>query len=162
MKREELLKKINEQLIFELQSGYDYKQMASELNEMDWDGFEHFMEKQAHEEYEHAEYFKKWLQEVGYKVEYGKIDAPTVNYEKDVLSIFKAALEHEKEVTRRIHEIAEVSKDEDLRVFSFIQAFIDEQVEEEDSVSKIVTKLERAKDNWGALYILDGQMFARG
>ena len=59
-----------------------------DVNEMDWEGFEHFMELQAHEEYEHAEYFKKWLQEVGYKVEYGKIDAPTVNYEKDVLSIF--------------------------------------------------------------------------
>ena len=43
MKREELLKKIDEQLVFELQSGYEYKQMASELNEMDWDGFEHFM-----------------------------------------------------------------------------------------------------------------------
>ena len=61
MNREELLKKIDEQLVFELQSGYEYKQMASEFNDMDWDGFEHFMEMQAHEEYEHAEYFRKWL-----------------------------------------------------------------------------------------------------
>ena len=96
MNREELLKKIDEQLVFELQSGYEYKQMASEFNDMDWDGFEHFMEMQAHEEYEHAEYFRKWLQEVGYKIEYKTIEAPKADYDKNVLSIFKAALEHEK------------------------------------------------------------------
>ncbi len=162
MKREELLKKINEQLIFELQSGYEYKQMASELNEMDWDGFEHFMEKQAHEEYEHAEYFKKWLQEVGYKVEYGKIDAPTVNYEKDVLSIFKAALEHEKEVTRRIRELFDAAHEiKFYEVYTLLQKFIDEQIEEEATFDNIITKLERTENSNAGLAILDHEMAQR-
>ncbi|MCW6677581.1 ferritin [Anaerococcus sp. NML200574] len=155
------LELLNEQMNFEYESAYVYKAMAAYTDRLEMDGFTHWFDHQVAEEIEHGEKMKHFLQEVGYDVRYKAIPEPQYDYES-LLDVFKAALAHEKEVTRRIHEIAEVSKDEDLRVFSFIQAFIDEQVEEEDSVSKIVTKLERAKDNWGALYILDGQMFARG
>lgn len=156
-----VLELLNEQMNFEYESAYVYKAMAAYTDRLEMDGFTHWFDHQVAEEIEHAEKMKHFLQEVGYDVRYKAIPEPQYDYDS-LLDVFKAALAHEQEVTRRIHEIAEVSKDEDLRVFSFIQSFIDEQVEEEDSVSKIVTKLERAKDNWGALYILDGQMFARG
>ena len=148
MNREELLKKIDEQLVFELQSGYEYKQMASEFNDMDWDGFEHFMEMQAHEEYEHAEYFRKWLQEA--------------DYDKDVLSIFKAALEHEKEVTRRIRELFDAAHEiKFYEVYTLLQKFIDEQIEEEATFDNIIAKLERTENSNAGLAILDKELGQR-
>ena len=162
MNREELLKKIDEQLVFELQSGYEYKQMASEFNDMDWDGFEHFMETQAHEEYEHAEYFRHWLQEVGYKIEYKTIEAPKADYDKDVLSIFKAALEHEKEVTRRIRELFDAAHEiKFYEVYTLLQKFIDEQIEEEATFDNIIAKLERTENSNAGLAILDHEMAQR-
>lgn len=162
MNREELLNKINEQLVFELQSGYEYKQMASDFNDMDWEGFEHFMEMQAHEEYEHAEYFRHWLQELGHKVEYGKIDAPKADYDKDVLSIFKAALEHEKEVTRRIRELFDAAHElKFYEVYTLLQKFIDEQIEEEDTFGTIIAKLERTENSNAGLAILDHELAQR-
>ena len=156
-----LIKGLNEQYNFEVSSGYIYYSMANYVKDKGMDGFAHFFNKQAEEEFEHAEKLRQFLFEIDVRPELEAIEKPEVEF-GTFTETFKTAYEHEQEVTRRIHEIAEVSKEEDLGVFSFIQSFIDEQVEEEDSVSKIVTKLERAKDNWGALYILDGQMFARG
>ena len=90
------------------------------------------------------------------------MEAPNEEFE-DLLDVTKKALDHEKEVTRRIHEIAKAAREEgDERVISFIQLFVDEQVEEEDTFGKLVTRLERINGNYGGLYILDGQLAHRG
>ncbi len=162
MNKEELLQKINDQLIFELASGYEYKQMASEFNAMNWSGFEHFMEVQAAEEYTHAEYFRKWLEEIGYKVEYKTIEAPKAEYEKDILSIIKAALDHEKEVTRRITELYDAAIEiKFYQAYSLLQKFIDEQVEEEDTFETLVAKIERTENSNAGLSIIDGELARR-
>ncbi len=162
MNREELLKKIDEQLVFELQSGYEYKQMASEFNEMNWEGFEHFMEKQADEEYEHAEFFKHWLQQMGIKIIYKTIEGPKAEYDKDVLSIFKAALAHEKEVTRRIRELFDAAQEiKFYEVYTLLQKFIDEQIEEEDTFETIIAKIERTENSNAGLAILDHELGQR-
>lgn len=151
---------VNEQMNFEYESAYVYKAMAAYTDSLDLDGFTNWLDGQVAEEIEHGEKMKAFLQEVGYDVRYKAIPEPNHEF-SSLLEVFRAALDHEKEVTRRIHEIAEASKNEDPRVFSFIQWYIDEQVEEEDSVGKIITQLERAKDNWGALYIINGQLAQR-
>ena len=152
-----ILDLINEQMNFEFESAYIYKAMAAYTDDLDLEGFTNWMEQQVTEEINHGEGMKNFLQSVGYKPVYKAIPEPRAEYDS-VLDVMKSALEHEKEVTRRIHEIAEIAKDEDLRVFSFIKGFIDEQVEEEDSVGKIVTRLERINGNWGGIYILDHEL----
>ena len=151
---------LNDQMNFEYESAYVYKAMAAYTDSLDLDGFTHWFDGQVHEEIEHGEKMKHFLQEVGYDVRYKAIPEPKHDYES-LLEVFKAALDHEKEVTKRIHEIAEAAREEDPRVYSFIQWYIDEQVEEEDSVAKIITRLERINGNWGGIYILDGQLGAR-
>lgn len=151
---------LNDQMNFEYESAYVYKAMAAYTDRLELDGFTHWFDSQVREEIGHGEAMKHFLQEVGYDVRYKAIAEPKYDYES-LVDVFKAALDHEKEVTRRITEIAEIAKDEDLRVFSFIKGFIDEQVEEEDSVAKIITRLERINGNWGGIYILDGQLGAR-
>lgn len=148
---------LNDQMNFEYESAYIYKAMAAYTDRLELDGFTHWFDSQVHEEIEHGEAMKHFLQEVGYDVRYKAIGEPKYDYDS-LVDVFKAALAHEKEVTRRITEIAEIAKDEDLRVFSFIKGFIDEQVEEEDSVGKIVTRLERINGNWGGIYILDHEL----
>ena len=151
---------LNDQMNFEYESAYVYKAMAAYTDRLELDGFTHWFEGQVREEIGHGEKMKNFLQEVGYDVRYKAIAEPKFDYES-LVDVFKAALEHEKEVTRRIHEIAEVAKSEDPRVYSFIQWYINEQVEEEDTVAKIITRLERINGNWGGIYILDGQLGAR-
>ena len=155
-----VLELLNDQMNFEYESAYVYKAMAAYTDSLDLDGFTHWFDGQVHEEIEHGEKMKHFLQEVGYDVRYKAIPEPKHDYES-LLEVFKAALDHEKEVTRRIHEIAEAAKEEDSRVYSFIQWYIDEQVEEEDSVAKIITRLERINGNWGGVYILNGQLGRR-
>ncbi len=151
---------LNDQMNFEYESAYVYKAMAAYTDRLELDGFTHWFDGQVREEIGHGEKMKNFLQEVGYDVRYKAIAEPKFDYES-LVDVFKAALEHEKEVTRRIHEIAEVAKSEDPRVYSFIQWYINEQVEEEDTVAKIITRLERINGNWGGIYILDGQLGAR-
>ena len=151
---------LNEQMNFEYESAYIYKAMAAYTDRLELDGFTNWFDQQVKEEIEHGEAMKHFLQEVGYDVRYKAIGEPQYDYES-LVDVFKAALDHEKEVTRRITEIAELAREEDLRVFSFLKGFIDEQVEEEDTVGKIVTRLERINGNWGGIYILDGQLGRR-
>ena len=151
---------LNDQMNFEYESAYVYKAMAAYTDRLELDGFTHWFDGQVREEIGHGEKMKNFLQEVGYDVRYKAIAEPKFDYES-LVDVFKAALEHEKEVTRRIYEIAEVAKSEDPRVYSFIQWYINEQVEEEDTVAKIITRLERINGNWGGIYILDGQLGAR-
>ena len=157
-----VLEMINEQMNFELQSAYEYKAMQIYADDQDFEGFAHWFGQQVREEIEHAEKMTKFLLEVGYKPVCGAIQAPNTEF-SDLLDVTKKAFEHEKEVTRRVHAIAKAAREEgDERVISFIKWFIDEQVEEEDTFNKLVTRLERINGNYGGLYILDGQLAHRG
>lgn len=159
---EKVLEMINEQMNFELQSAYEYKAMQIYADNEDFEGFAHWFGQQVREEIEHAEKMTRFLLEVGYKPVYEAIQAPNTEF-IDLLDVTKKAFEHEKEVTRRVHAIAKAAREEgDERVISFIKWFIDEQVEEEDTFNKLVTRLERINGNYGGLYILDGQLAHRG
>lgn len=93
---------------------------------------------------------------------YKTIEAPKADYDKDVLSIFKAALEHEKEVTRRIRELFDAAHEiKFYEVYTLLQKFIDEQIEEEATFDNIIAKLERTENSNAGLAILDHEMAQR-
>ena len=158
---EKLLEMINDQMNFELQSAYEYKAMQIYADDEEFEGFAHWFGHQVREEIEHAEKMTKFLQEVGYKPVYKAMEAPNEEFE-DLLDVTKKALDHEKEVTRRIHEIAKAAREEgDERVISFIQWYVDEQVEEEDTFRNIIERLERIDESWSGLYIFDAELAKR-
>ncbi|MDO5754634.1 MAG: ferritin [Tissierellia bacterium] len=161
MKNQELMDKINEQVTFEIASGYVYLGMAAWAADNDWDGFSHFMYKQWEEELEHANKMAKFLMDLGYPVTFGAIEAAPSEY-KDVLDLAKTSLEHEQEVTQRINEIIDLArKYDDKRVEYFMQWYINEQVEEEDTFSTLIAKIERTNMNPAGLMILDGKLGRR-
>lgn len=157
----EVLDLINEQMNFEFESAYIYKAMSAYADDLDLDGFTKWLDIQVEEEIMHGEGMRKFLQSVGYKPHYKAIPEPKDDY-SSILEVIKEALEHEKEVTKRITEISNKSRGEDARVFSFIQWYIDEQVEEEDTFTKLVTRLERVGDDWHSIYMLDQELGQRG
>ena len=157
---ENVLDLLNEQMNFEYESAYIYKAMSAFTDDLDLDGFTKWLDIQVEEEIAHGEGMKTFLQSVGYKPVYEAIERPKDDY-KDVLDVMKTALEHEKEVTRRITHIAKESYGKDERVRSFIQWYIDEQVEEEENFTKLITRLERVGDDWHSIYILDSELAQR-
>ncbi|WP_406541073.1 ferritin-like domain-containing protein [Clostridium ljungdahlii] len=62
------------------------------------------------------------------------------------------ALTHEKKVTARIYNLMDLATEEkEHATASLLKWFIDEQIEEESTFSKIVKKLDKISDNSAAL-----------
>lgn len=158
---EKVLEMINEQMNFEVESAYVYKAMEVFADSLDLEGFTSWLKIQADEELAHAEGMKLFLQSVDYMPVFKDVPAPKNEY-KDILDLMEQALEHEKLVSSKIKEIARVAREEnEERVISFIQLYIDEQVEEEENFSKIVTRLERIIHDWPSIYVMDAELSKR-
>ena len=72
------------------------------------------------------------------------------------------ALKFYEEVTRRINELVHLAKDErDFATDIFLQWFVTEQVEEEESVKDIISKLRMIKGEGQGMLVLDKDMSAR-
>ena len=156
-----LIKGLNEQYNFEVSSGYIYYSMANYVKDKGMDGFAHFFNKQAEEEFAHAEKLRQFLFEIDARPELEGIEKPEVEF-GTFTETFKAAYEHEQEVTRRINDLYELSVEEkDHRVTSLLQWYVDEQVEEEDNFRGIIERLERINESWAGLYIYDAELGRR-
>ena len=102
-----------------------------------------------------------YLNDVGGQIIIGEIAKPPHEF-SNATDIFEKALEHEKKVTRSIFNIVKNANDEgDFATTSFLQWFINEQVEEEASASQYVTKIKMVCDNPSALYLFDQELATR-
>ncbi len=157
--KEKILNALNDQLNLELYSAYIYQAMGAQFESDGWDGFSSWMDFQAQEEMEHARKIYDFINERGERVELQEIEKPPFSWDS-VLAAFKDALAHEKKVTESIHDLVSLAREhDDYATESFLQWFVDEQVEEEDSVEAIVDKLEKVGDT--GLYVLDQEMGKR-
>ncbi|MDO5301092.1 MAG: ferritin [Tissierellia bacterium] len=152
---------LNEQFNFEIESAYLYKAMETYVDQKGMKGFAHFFNVQAQEEMFHAQKFYDFMMSIDASPKYTGIPEPQAEF-GNFKDTFAAALEHEKEVTRRIKEIYKAAvAEEDLDTPEFLHWFLDEQREEEETFRDIVERLERIGENWGGLYIFDGQLAQR-
>jgi ferritin len=153
---------INEQINKELYSGYLYLSMAAYFESTGLPGFATWMRAQSQEELEHALKFFDYVNERGGRVELEAIEKPTVAWESP-LAVFEATYEHEQMVTALINNLYKVALEEnDYASQVMLHWFIDEQVEEEASVSQIVDSLERVGDKGQGLIMLDRALGQRG
>jgi ferritin len=155
-------KAINEQIRDELYSAYLYLSMAAYFESNSLPGFASWMRAQSQEEVEHAMKFFDFVNERGGRVKLQAIQQPIVEFESP-LAVFEATYEHEQKVTALIHNLYEVALEEnDYAAQVMLHWFIEEQVEEEASVSQIVDTLERIGDKDQALIMLDRELGQRG
>ncbi len=156
---EKVLKLLNDQMNFEFYSAHIYLGMASYCSEIGLDGFENWFKVQYQEEVSHAMKFFDYINASGGRAMVENFGPITNDYDS-LLDTLKTALAHEEEVTSRIHSVAKVALESaDLSSFSFIQWFIDEQVEEEETVSKIIRDVERVGGE--GLYLIDKELATR-
>lgn len=152
---------INEQIKHEFYSAYMYLSMAGSFEAANLPGFAHWMRTQSHEEYEHGMKFFDFLLDRGERVQLQAIDQPPSAF-RSSLDAFEQALEHEKEITNRIHQLYDLSVQEnDYPAQVLLNWFVTEQVEEEKSATGIVERLRMAGEDSAALLLLDNEMRER-
>jgi ferritin len=158
---EKLAGAINDQINYELYSGYIYLSMAAWFEEQNLDGMAHWMKVQAGEEYEHAMKFWDHVVDRGGRVLLKAVEAPKSEWGSP-LEAWEDAYEHEKKVTARIFKIGEIAEEEgDKSARPLLQWFYDEQVEEEEQTMKVRDLLKMIGDATNALLMLDSRLGQR-
>jgi len=161
MLSEKLLNELNKQIKYELESAHYYVAMEAYFDSNDLPGFANFFKVQAEEERFHAQKFYDFVYEMDADVEITALELVGKDFDSHV-DVFKKALKHEKFVTSRIYELMEIAEDEkEYATQSMLKWFIDEQVEEENTMKDMIVKLERVKDNANGLYMLDKELAGR-
>ena len=150
---------INVQLNFEIESAYVYLAILGYIQTTGLEGFENWFNVQYQEELSHAKKFIDYLAERGERVEITGFETPRNDYDS-ILEALEVSLAHEKEVTRRINNLMTIAIEvKDYAAISFLNWYIDEQVEEEDNFSKLIDKV-KLLDGKG-LYMLDKDLAGR-
>ena len=152
---------INEQINKEFYSGYLYLSMSAHLRELGLFGFANWTKVQAKEEVEHGLKLFDYLIERNSFVTLKQIKTPDFEF-NGILSIFNHIYEHEKSITASVMQIAKAAEDEcDRTTLSFIDWFINEQIEEEQNVKDIIKRLELFGDNHASLFLMDKELGER-
>ena len=152
---------LNEQINKEFYSGYLYLSMSAHLKELGLNGFASWTKIQAKEEVEHGLKIFDFIINRDSFVILKQIKTPIFEFE-GILSIFNKILEHEKCITQAIMEIAQKAEIEnDRTTLNFIEWFIDEQNEEEETIKNIIKRLEVFGDDKVALYLMDKELGER-
>lgn len=161
MLSERLLDELNEQIKHEFYSAHLYLAMAAYFADQDLDGFENFFLAQEQEERFHAMKFYQFVNEKGGKVHVYGFEDPENEY-SSALEVFEAALAHEKFVTGKIYNLMDMAiKEGEHSTVSFLKWFVDEQVEEEDTMGKIIAKLKRIGEDGTGIMMLDKELSTR-
>ena len=152
---------INEQINKEFYSGYLYLSMSAQLKELGLFGFASWLKIQAKEEVEHGLKLFDYLLDRNSFVTLKQIRTPEFEYE-GIISIFNKIYEHEKCITESVMKVAKAAEDEcDRTTLSFIDWFINEQIEEEQDIKNIIKRLELFGDDKTSLYLLDKELGER-
>lgn len=152
---------LNEQINHELYSAYLYLSMAAYFAGKSLMGFHNWMKVQSKEEVEHAVKIFDFIYDRGGKVTLRAITQPEIDF-KSTSEVLQKTLEHEKKVSGLIHKLYELALQEnDYPSQVMLQWFVEEQVEEEKSVSQIIEELKLVGDSGPGLFTLDRQLAER-
>lgn len=157
----EVGKVLIDQVNKEFYSSYLYLSMSAYFSDKGLLGFANWMRIQAQEEQAHAMLIYDFVVDRGEKVILKAIDAPP-NTWNNTLEVMEEILSHEVYVTGLINNIVTVAEEvKDRATMSYMNWFIDEQVEEEANAQDIISKLKLIGDDKSALYLLDKDLSTR-
>jgi len=161
MINQKLEKAINEQINAELYSAYLYLSMGAYFEEQGLSGFANWMRVQFEEEQFHGLKFFDYLAERGGRVLLGAIEMPETEWESPV-AVFEEVLKHERHVTSLINNLIDIAIEErDHASKSFLNWFIDEQVEEEAAAEDLLNQLKLVEGDGRGILMLDREMASR-
>ncbi|WP_419938809.1 ferritin [Candidatus Palauibacter sp.] len=152
---------LNEQITQELYASQVYLSMCAHFEGEGLPGFAHWMRAQAEEEREHALRIFDFVHDREGQVSLRTIDAPPSEFGTP-REVFEEALGHERKVSEMIGNLYRLAMDEaDYPAQVMLQWFVNEQVEEEKTISDIVDRLRLAGDDKSALLMLETELGQR-
>ncbi|MGC9327524.1 MAG: ferritin [Candidatus Hinthialibacter sp.] len=152
---------LNKQINAELYSSYLYFAMSAYFEDKSLKGMAHWMKMQAQEEMVHALKFCDFLNDRGGRVLLEAIDKPPVEWNSP-LHAFEEAYKHEQKVTALINDLVDLAISiKDHAANSFLQWFVDEQVEEEASADEIVQNLKLVEEHPHGIFMLNKDLSSR-
>jgi len=152
---------LNGQVNAELYSAYMYLSMESYFKSLNLNGFANWMRVQTQEEVTHAMKIYEFLNERGGRAILKTIDGPPTEWNSP-LAVFEAVYAHEQKVTGLINDLVDLAiKEKDHATNTFLQWFVNEQVEEESSADAVVQQLKMMENAPGGMFMLDRELGQR-
>jgi bacterioferritin B len=145
MAAERFVAALNDQIAREFAAAHQYVAVGNYYAAETYPRLAAFFYKQAEEERGHAMKMVNYLIDRGDAPDIGAIDSPRQSFGDHVEAI-KIALEQEQKVTVRISELFEIAREtRDYQSEQFMQWFLEEQVEEEASMTDLLAVAERTR-----------------
>lgn len=161
MLNKELLDTLNEQMNHEFYTAHAYMAMAAFCDDNSYEGFANFYIQQAKEERFHGKKIYDYINDRGEHALFTAIPAPKTEF-SSILETFEDGLAQEQDVTHRFYNLSDLAnKDKDYATISFLNWFLDEQVEEEAMFETHIDYLNRIGDDSNTLYLYEKELAAR-
>ncbi len=145
MVSERFVEALNGQIAREFAAAHQYVAVGTYYAGETFPRLAAFFYEQAEEEREHAMKMVSYLLDRDASVDIGAIEAPRQTFADHVEPI-QLALDQEKQVSVSIGELFEIARDtRDYQSEQFLQWFLQEQVEEEASMTDLLAVAERTR-----------------
>jgi ferritin len=146
MTSERFVDALNAQIGREFAAAHQYTAIGAYYAAETFPQLTKFFYAQAEEEREHAMKMVNHLLDRNAKVDFSEVSAPQTDFADHVAPI-RFALAQEQQVTVHIAELFEVARDtRDYLAEQFLHWFLEEQVEEEASMSDLLAVAERTRE----------------
>jgi bacterioferritin B len=146
MTSERFVDALNAQIAREFAAAHQYTAIGAYYAAETFPQLTKFFYEQAEEERGHAMKMVNFLLDRDAKVDFSEVATPKNQFADHVAPI-KLALEQERQVTVHIAELFEVAREtKDYLAEQFLHWFLEEQVEEESSMSDLLQVAERTRD----------------
>jgi ferritin len=153
-----IAKSLNEQIAREFVAHFLYRAISMDLYDKGYEGFATWMDGHATEEYGHAQKIIDYLKDHDTRVILPALEKPKESW-SSVKDAVAAALAHEQYLTGKIHELVKQAEDEgDLATSSMLDWFVNEQVEEEHIVGRLLKRISLAGNSDIGLVVIDGEL----
>ncbi|HKI88235.1 MAG TPA: ferritin [Draconibacterium sp.] len=161
MLKEKMLDALNEQINAEQYSALLYLSMSAWFNQKGLQGFANWMYVQYQEELTHANKFFNYVNERSSKVVIKAVEQVDTDFDS-VIDVVEKTLAHEQKVTGLINNLVDIAFEvRDHATQSFLQWFVNEQVEEEANVEEILDSLKLIDGQGNGIFMLDREMRQR-
>lgn len=158
---ENIQEALNGQINAEMWSAYLYLSMSMQSADDGYRGMEHWFRKQYDEEMGHAFRIIDYMHSQMARVRLMQIAEFQTKWNNPT-EMFETSLKHERKVTVMIDSLFELAiAESDYATQVFLQWFVTEQVEEEESVQTILDSLKKANGDSVALLMLDKELNKR-
>lgn len=149
---------LNTQVSREFYSAYFYLSMSAHSDCLGLRGFASWFMMKHQEEQLHAMKLYRYVLDQGSPIQLLPVEQPPSTF-AGPLEMLEATLVHERQVTRMFNELIDLAISErDHATQIFLHWFITEQIEEEATVSEIISKIKLVGGKGDGLFMIDNQL----